>query len=284
MPPCWDPANQMPPGRPFEAYHMTSTTVQPRVMHSHEFYEMYFFLRGDIRIVTEDVDIRPRRGDMLLFPPHCMHRNQHLSTDTPYERFYLYISPDFLRSVRSAEYDLHAELDEILHTSGFHLHLSEAALTELLQLTDDIIAASEQTSPAEMMLNSCRMGMLLVRAVTLLRASSTPGRADACGPVNPLLRYLNDHLTEPLSLDHLAEIFFMSKFALLRTFREHTGMSIHQYLLAKRILLAQELLAQGMKPYEVSGKCGFSDYTGFYRAFRQRTGVSPAQYGRVHQK
>lgn len=284
MPPCWDPANQMPPGRPFEAYHMTSTTVQPRVMHSHEFYEMYFFLRGDIRIVTEDVDIRPRRGDVLLFPPHCMHRNQHLSADEPYERFYLYISPDFLQSVSSAEYDLTAELDAILHSSGFHLHLSEAALMELLQLTDDIIAASEQPSPPEQILNSCRMGMLLVRAVALLRAGGTPSRTDSPGPMNPLLRYLNAHLTEPLSLDHLAETFYLSKYALLRAFKEHTGMSIHQYLLTKRILLAQELLAQGVKPYEVSSQCGFSDYTGFYRAFRQRTGVSPAQYGRLHQR
>lgn len=284
MPPCWDPAHQMPPGHPFEAYHMTSTTVQPRVMHSHEFYEIYFFLRGDIRIVTEDVDIRPRRGDVLLFPPHCMHRNQHLSTDEPYERFYLYVSPDFLKSIRSDEYDLAAELDAILHSSGFHLHLNESALTELLQLTDELIAASEQPSSPAQMLNSFRMGMLLVRAATLLRANGAPGQANSPGPMNPLLRYLGDHLTDPLSLDHLAETFYMSKYALLRAFKEHTGMSVHQYLLAKRILLAQELLAQGMKPYEVSGKCGFSDYTGFYRAFRQRTGMSPAQYGRENRR
>lgn len=280
MPPCWDPADQMPPGRPFEAYHMTSAIVQPRVMHSHEFYEIYFFLRGDIRIVTEDVDVCPRRGDVLLFPPHCMHRNQHLNADEPYERFYLYVTRDFLRSIHGAGYDLTRELDALLQESGCRFHLSDAALEELLQLTDEIIRASQLQSPPEQMLNSCRMGMLLIRTLTLLQESRTPARSDPPGRMSALLRYLNDHLTEPLSLDDLADAFYLSKFALLRAFREYIGMSVHQYLLAKRILLAKELLAQGLKPCEVSGQCGFSDYTGFYRAFRQRTGVSPAQYGR----
>lgn len=279
----WDRVNQMPSGRAFEAYHLTDTTAQPKVIHSHEFYEIYFFLRGKIRIVIEDVDICPQRGDVLIFPPHCMHRNTHISADASYERFYLYASRETVQSITNGAFHLEEELDELLRTNGFLFHLNDLALEELLQLTDEIISASEQQAPPDCLMNQYRMCMLLIRTTQLLR-SCTAEKCSVQSRMNPLLRYLNEHVTEPISLDHLADTFFLSKFALLREFKEHTGISIHQYILAKRILLAQELLAQGMKPNQVGEKCGFLDYTSFYRAFRNRTGVSPNQYGRQNHR
>lgn len=275
----WDRAKQMPPGQTFEAYHLTDTTAQPRVMHSHEYYEIYFFLRGSIRIIIEDVDVCPQHGDVLIFPPRCMHRNIHISADEPYERFYLYATRETVQSVRNGEFQLAQELDALLKANGYLFHLSEPALKELLRRTDEIIAASSQEDPTDCLMNHYRMCMLLLRTASLLHTgTSTQPRVQS--RMNPLVRYLNDHVTETISLDHLAETFYLSKFALLREFKEHTGLSIHQYILAKRILLAQELLAQGMKPNLVSDQCGFSDYATFYRAFRNRTGTSPNQFVR----
>ncbi|MBQ8202468.1 MAG: helix-turn-helix domain-containing protein [Clostridia bacterium] len=273
----------MPSGRAFEAYHLTDTTVQPKIIHSHEFYEIYFFLRGRIRIVIEDVDICPQRGDVLVFPPHCMHRNIHISADEPYERFYLYASRETVESICNGSFQLAEELDELLRSNGFLFHLNDPALEELMQLTDEIISASEQQAPSDCLMNQYRMCMLLIRTTMLLQSCTTE-ESGIQSRMNPLLRYLNEHITEPISLDHLADTFFLSKFALLREFKEHTGMSIHQYILAKRILLAQELLAQGIKPNQVGERCGFLDYTSFYRAFRNRTGVSPNQYGRQNHR
>ena len=112
--PAWDRTNQMPGERPFEAYHMRDTTAQPRIIHSHEFYEIYFFVSGRIRIVTEEVDVCPRRGDVLVFPPHCMHRNIHLSAEEPYERFYLYASRAFVQSITGCGAELSACLDTLV--------------------------------------------------------------------------------------------------------------------------------------------------------------------------
>ena len=60
--------------------------------------------------------------------------------------------------------------------------------------------------------------------------------------------------------------------------KKNTGISIHQYLIMRRILIAQELIRQGVKPKDASLQCGFSDYSSFYRAFKMRVGVSPEQY------
>lgn len=275
----WNRLDQMPPGRAFEVWHLTDTVTQPRVFHSHEYYEIYFFLRGHTRVIIEDVDISPSRGDVLIFPPHCMHRNIHLDSGEPYERFYLYATREFLQAVSGEGFDLLGELDALL-SGGCHFRLKDAALEELLRLTEEVIAAAGNASPAERLMNRHRMGMLLVRALMHLRAVGESAPVSVLSPMGEVVRYLSEHVTEPVTLEELEHVFFMSRYALLRQFREHTGMTIHQYLLTKRVLLAQELLAQGLKPNQVGERCGFADYTSFYRAFRSRTGMSPAQYGR----
>lgn len=280
--PAWDRTNQMPGERPFEAYHMRDTTAQPRIIHSHEFYEIYFFVSGRIRIVTEEVDVCPRRGDVLVFPPHCMHRNIHLSAEEPYERFYLYASRAFVQSITGCGAELSACLDTLVQEKGLLFHLHDAALETLMQATDEVISASEQTAPEDALMNQYRMAMLLLQTTASLKSGSTAAQQIPQSRMNPILRYLNDHALEDVSLDHLADTFFISKYALLREFKAYTGITIHQYVLAKRILKAQELLMQGEKPYQVGELCGFSDYTCFYRAFRNRTGMSPVQYSHQH--
>jgi len=280
----WDRLNQMPTGHAYEAYHLMDTTPQPKIIHSHEHYELYFFLSGHTRLIIEDVDIYPRRGDVIVIPPHCMHRNMHLDADEPYERFYLYATREFLQSITDGRYSLVAEMDALLTEFGYHFRLSDAMLEELIRRTDEAILCSRLTDPAEQMMNRCRMGMLLIRILTLLRASSMPVQESGQGRMSELIRYLNEHATQPITLEGLAERFYVSKFALLRAFKEHTGMTIHQYILARRVLKAQELIRQGMKPNQISDLCGFADYTSFYRAFRSRTGISPSQYAQNRQE
>ena len=67
----------------------------------------------------------------------------------------------------------------------------------------------------------------------------------------------------------------------VKEFKEYTGITIYQYLLIRRVLMAQEMIQQGMKPKEAALHCGFQDYTSFYRAFKTRAGVSPEQYRKM---
>ena len=81
-----------------------------------------------------------------------------------------------------------------------------------------------------------------------------------------------------LTLDDLEGTFFASKYYILREFKKYTGLSVHQYMIIRRVMLAQELIGQGVKPREACIQCGFTDYSSFYRAFKARTGLSPEQF------
>ena len=119
----------------------------------------------------------------------------------------------------------------------------------------------------------------MLSEILILLSSSSPDRSSMQGePLGlQVIRYLNAHLTDEISLDGLARRFFVSKFYLCRSFREHNGVSVLHYLTEKRVVLAKLLLEQGETAVSAASKAGFGDYSSFYRAYRKVLGVSPKE-------
>ena len=78
--------------RDFELYYYNDHNLSKVDLHSHNYYEFYFFMEGDvsIQIGTEVYPIH--FGDIMLVPPHISHRPIIHSTTTPYRRFVFWIS------------------------------------------------------------------------------------------------------------------------------------------------------------------------------------------------
>ena len=92
-----------------------------------------------------------------------------------------------------------------------------------------------------------------------------------------LMRYINAHFDENINLSAIAEQFFLSISSIRHIFKEDFGLSIKQYILQKRIAAARQALCAGENPKEISTRCGFSDYSTFYRAYRKYYGSAPSQ-------
>ncbi|MDE6302557.1 MAG: AraC family transcriptional regulator, partial [Clostridia bacterium] len=105
------------------------------------------------------------------------------------------------------------------------------------------------------------------------RVSKKTGSLVSC-----VLDYIDGNLEKPLTLDELESVAFTSKYYLSRIFKEETNSTIHQYILKKRLLLSKKYIEQGLPVNEVYLKCGFMDYSNFFRAFKQEYGITPKQY------
>ena len=278
--PIWRYENQMPEGREFEIYHSTNTTPQPTIYQSHHFYELYFILRGSIRVIAEEEDLIPELGKALIYPPGCMHRVMHTDSSIPYERFYIYLSKEFLQAVSTEDYHFISILDRLTRNGHHCFELGEATVLDLVAKADEIIEAARDTSPAAVLANRCRMTIYLIHLLGLLEDSVASVQQSASSRMNDLIRYINQNAAQPISLDQLEETFGISKYVLLHEFKDYTGMPIYQYILTRRVILAQQMIQQGMKPSQACEQSGFTDYTSFYRAFKARTGKSPNQYGK----
>ena len=95
--------------------------------------------------------------------------------------------------------------------------------------------------------------------------------------ISDIISYINDNLSEDLSLENLASKFYISKYHLLRLFKKHTGYTPYNYI-HKRLITAKGLLKEGLNISQVCHECGFNDYSNFIRAFSKEFGISPKKY------
>ena len=85
----------------------------------------------------------------------------------------------------------------------------------------------------------------------------------------------DEHLAEDLSIESLSEEFFISKYHMMRLFRQETGQSIHAYLSDRRLLHARDLITQGFSATDSCFRSGFGSYSSFTRAYAKRFGTTP---------
>ncbi len=97
------------------------------------------------------------------------------------------------------------------------------------------------------------------------------------GSMKSVLVFLNNNYTDDISLDMLADKFFLSKHYLCRAFHKATGLTVHEYICSKRLALVRELRGNGMNLGEAAMAAGFRDYSSFYRAYVKQHGISPKE-------
>ncbi|WP_243154802.1 helix-turn-helix transcriptional regulator [Clostridium thermarum] len=81
------------------------------------------------------------------------------------------------------------------------------------------------------------------------------------------INYINN-LEEDITADDLAEKLYLSKFHLSREFKKHTFTTIHMYIVQKKLIDAKELILIKRSVTDVYRRCGFGDYSNFFRAFK----------------
>lgn len=115
----------------------------------------------------------------------------------------------------------------------------------------------------------------LAEGVRLRPAAQSSGRDTA----RSLLQYITEHVSEPISLDLLSKKLFINKYSISRIFSEQIGCSLHTYVNALRVELAQNLLRDpSLSTSELIARCGFESERTFYRTFRDHCGMTPRQY------
>ncbi len=279
----WNPLQATLEEHEFEAYHViTEGGFGMPAFHTHDHYEFYLYVEGNVDITVEEKNYTPEPYALFIYPPGVMHRCTNHNDVSRYERAYAYSRVDFLKQISTEDFPMLEIIEKAMekHIYGYRLGVKDGA--GLVAQIDDIIRNAHLTSPAEQMLNRCRMTMLLVSICQCIGVTAEE-KSSSSSPVHQIIAYINEHLNEPLTLDDLAARFFVSKYYLLHAFKEYADLSVHQYIIRKRIIHAQILLRDGVSPGEAARDSGFNDYAGFYRAFVKQTGMTPQQYGRREQ-
>ncbi|HLR26305.1 MAG TPA: AraC family transcriptional regulator [Fodinibius sp.] len=99
--------------------------------------------------------------------------------------------------------------------------------------------------------------------------------------IGRVIVYIEEHLSEQLSLEKLAEEAHLNKYQLIRLFRKEQNTTPWKFLIGKRIDKAKEMLEKGIAPGQIAVETGFYDQPHFSRSFREETGRTPKEYQKL---
>lgn len=106
----------------------------------------------------------------------------------------------------------------------------------------------------------------------------TPDSGDANDRFSELVRYVDNHFNEKISLDMLAKKFNFSKNYICSLFSKKYNTSLTCFITAKRMTYAKEMLSDSTKLLkEIAVDCGYSDYVHFFKVFKEYYGISPKE-------
>ena len=279
MLPGYDPRQEMR-RQDYEIAHKQDIYLKDVALHHHDFYEVYFLVSGDVTYTIEGRIYRMMPGDMLIINPQELHQVGIRPEGAPYERYVLWIAPSLLETLSSGQTRLSACFDPGQPDYTNHLHLAGEQRSQMKALMELMYHESEKEDFGGDLLsyNLLSSIMILVNRIAGQDGRRYPDPEQANALVSKVIDYINLHYGEELSLDLLADRFFVSKYHLSHTFNKYTGTGLYQYIQRRRLQIARQLMSQGKNPTEVFRPCGFADYAGFYRAFRRIYGCSPREF------
>ncbi len=233
-------------------------------MHTHDGYEAYCFLGGKAKYFVEGTVYPLRPGDILIMKKAESHTLL-LLKDQPYERIAVHFGADSL--VGEGRDRLLTFLNDRPLGKNNRFPASLFKEKNWLYYLNKICESND--------LSTQKLYLTVLISELCDSAHDIRPDSEARDNISEVIAYINSHLSDDISLDSICSVFHTSRSHTNRKFRQMTGSSMWEYIKRKRLLMAKELLFSGENPYRVYEKCGFNEYSSFYRAYKAEFGVSP---------
>ena len=234
-------------------------------MHCHNCFELYYLITGNVEFYLDGTKTRPKPGTLLAIAPDVFHGVRALDGQM-YHRIRLHFTEHQL-----AEGD--AQLLLKTFQGGMH-YLEEQFGIEWY------FHAVEQCREYEKELQeiAIRTGLtLLLSRISAISRKDPSRRRVKPSKVQEVIAYINEHLSERLTLEAIARDFFISKNHLTDIFKQATGTTVANYILCKRMALVRRELALGTPTAVAAERAGFGDYSSFFRAYKKLFGYAPSE-------
>lgn len=228
------------------------------VRHKHECIELLYFLYGNAEVTAEETSMQASFYDIVIYPKGMYH-TEHLKFDGHQEIICVWVDIpglDLPSAIRIQDNDANIKwILENLHSE----YKSENPSKELIEH--------------------------YVKTIAILIAKKCFAQKHSDDPVSRIMLYMQDHMTDELTVEQLSELIYVSKSYLSRIFKKQTGVSLIEYLRLIRVETAKALLVSSNTSIEeISYIIGYNSPKYFCRAFRICTGMSPREFKTVNKQ
>ncbi len=267
--------------RDFEIYYYNDRSLPNVQAHTHDYYEFYFFIEGHIIMYIDGKSFVPVPGTMIIIPPGKSHFARLLDGTISYRRFVFWLTGDFLKTLGNISEDYLYLSKRTSASDNIFIHkFGEIEFNtiqgKVFSLIDEI--HSDRFGKDAKILTSVSDFIITLNRMVYEKENETATASSSDALYMNIIQYIETHIDENLSLDLLAQKFYVSKFHISHMFTEVSGLSIHKYITKKRLDMCRDAILNGQDISIVASNYGYSDYSAFFRAFKKEFGKSPKQY------
>ncbi|MBP3216831.1 MAG: helix-turn-helix domain-containing protein [Lachnospiraceae bacterium] len=269
--------------RDFEIFYYSDVNFNPVPAHAHNYYEFYLIVEGEISMEIGRQTFPIQVGDLILVPPGIQHHLILHSPEKPYRRFVFWISQNYVQELLEQSPDYVYLMQQAATGGQYIYHIPTDGLysvqSRILRLIEEIHSDRYGKSAAV----TIAVNDLILQMNRLIYEEEHENRpAETQDLLQNLLAYIESHIEGDLSLDELADQFYVSKYYLSHLFQENLGVSAHRYITKKRLSACRDAILSGAPISRVCFDYGFREYSSFYRAFCKEYGMSPKEYAAIY--
>lgn len=247
--------------------------------HNHDLFEILYVTKGKLICLVENYKYTLEEGEMVLISPSIIHKVQTI-IEQPCERIIVTFTEQYAQRKSTEQTDL-LKIFKTLEIAKYHkLSFNNAykrKLENLLETMQNIIFTDNYGT--DVIFNCCFCSLMVLLNRELV--SNTP-EIHSISFNNKLIlevgNYIEENLENQLFVEDIAKHVSLSASRLHHIFKYETGISILKYINKKRLSKAKELLKTGDLIVNIYIKCGFQDYTSFFRAFKKEYEITPKEY------
>nr|WP_305119391.1 AraC family transcriptional regulator [Stutzerimonas decontaminans] len=237
--------------------------------HCHETFSIGAITAGASTYFNGDAQERIARGTLVLINPQTVHACNPID-GRPWSYLMFYVDVCWLGAL---QHELGVSSDGHFIPYAPIQSLDQTLFNGLTQLYATLLDQQADTLHKQ----SAAVEYFTLLQQTLAPAPTQP-YAEPLQQLSRAAEYIAEHCTEALRLEDICQAAELSPSYLIRTFKQHYGMTPHAYLLNRRIQRSQHWLRQGLDLAEVALAAGFADQAHFQRTFKRQLAATPGQY------
>lgn len=241
---------------------------------AHNRNEILYFISGRASYLVEGSVYKLVPGSIMIMRSGEMHKIV-IEDDQPYERMALHFDVDIMNLI-----DKNGRLSEPFNNRplgvGNMYSSNDIRIGHIYECLKSIDSSPEDNEMRRIAITSNLFAILYeIKLAFDERANKKFSNRPVQSLTGEIIAYINANLSAELSLDMLSEKFFISKNHLNRIFKNATGVTVWEYVKLKRLIMARNSILSGNSAISACQSSGFNDYSAFYRAYKERFGVSP---------
>lgn len=264
---------------PISIAHVISTGKGCSGLHIHpDQYEIYVFLRGDIDYFAGNIRKHLVRGDALVVSPNEIHR-PYLINESEYERVIIHISQDVIKKLSTPVSNIYRLLEQ--YKSCF-FHLPDETLNQFLN-NEKMIQQYYNTRNefgSDILLETW-LSITLIHLIKFMQKNQNKvNESITVFPdlVKDAIQYVDTHYMESISVESISKYLNISSSHLNHLFKYYTGNSLWNYVISKRMVVAQKMILEQKSITDICYEVGFRNYSHFIKTFTKTFHISPKKY------